>query len=450
MAIFTGGRIHPNNSITSLSVSGYKCIRKRKSIFVKPLTILAGANSSGKSSMLQPLLLLKQTVESGYDPGPLGIDGPNVKFSDYNQLFSNANGRGKGSNLKIEIGISDDRSFGVYYKLIDKKRLKLDKIILKNLHDDGRLITLSPGMRHKSIMRNLPKSYNKAFYKQYNAAKEGIRWSIVTEEKFFLTTSLKIRERNKTKFVQKLAFTNMGLLASIVASTIHVPAFRGNAERSYPTTYRENYFPGTFDKYVAGIISSWEINMEKKKLRSLFASLQKLGLADRIFTKKVSDVQVELYVSQSKFKDKKKSISDISIADVGFGVSQVLPVLVSLLVSEEGQIVFIEQPEIHIHPFAINKLAELIADAANRGVKVVIETHSQILIKSIQTLIANNYISSDKTIIHWFSKDILIGDTKIYSKVPDENGAYGNLPIDLDDVYLFAESNYWKSAVKLK
>ena len=80
--------------------------------------------------------------------------------------------------------------------------------------------------------------------------------------------------------------------------------------------------------------------------------------------------------------------------------------------------------------------------------KVVLETHSQILIKSIQTLIANNYISSDKTIIHWFSKDKLIGDTKIFSIEPDENGAIGNLPIDLDETYLFSEADYWKSAVK--
>jgi len=53
-------------SISGVSISGYKSISERQSIEIRPLTVLAGANSSGKSSMMQPLLLLKQTFESGY------------------------------------------------------------------------------------------------------------------------------------------------------------------------------------------------------------------------------------------------------------------------------------------------------------------------------------------------------------------------------------------------
>ena len=56
---------------SQVTVAGYKSIYKEQSIEIKPLTILAGANSSGKSSIMQPLLLLKQTLEAGYDPGSL-------------------------------------------------------------------------------------------------------------------------------------------------------------------------------------------------------------------------------------------------------------------------------------------------------------------------------------------------------------------------------------------
>ncbi|MGI9105730.1 MAG: AAA family ATPase, partial [Pyrinomonadaceae bacterium] len=55
--------------ITKITVAGYKSISREQSIEIRPLTILAGANSSGKSSMMQPLLLLKQTLEASYDPG---------------------------------------------------------------------------------------------------------------------------------------------------------------------------------------------------------------------------------------------------------------------------------------------------------------------------------------------------------------------------------------------
>ena len=54
----------PEIGITRISVSGYKSLAEECSIEIAPLTILSGANSSGKSSIMQPLLLMKQTLES--------------------------------------------------------------------------------------------------------------------------------------------------------------------------------------------------------------------------------------------------------------------------------------------------------------------------------------------------------------------------------------------------
>jgi predicted ATPase len=76
------------DGITRIAVEGFKSIAKRQEIEIAPLTILAGANSSGKSSIMQPLLMLKQTLEATYDPGPLKIDGPNVTFTSSSQFLS--------------------------------------------------------------------------------------------------------------------------------------------------------------------------------------------------------------------------------------------------------------------------------------------------------------------------------------------------------------------------
>jgi predicted ATPase len=73
--------------ITELRVKGFKSIATEQRLAIRPLTILAGANSSGKSSMMQPALLIKQTLESSYDPGALSINGPNVKMTEFRQLF---------------------------------------------------------------------------------------------------------------------------------------------------------------------------------------------------------------------------------------------------------------------------------------------------------------------------------------------------------------------------
>jgi predicted ATPase len=131
----------------------------------------------------------------------------------------------------------------------------------------------------------------------------------------------------------------------------------------------------------------------------------------------------------------------VSIADVGLGVSQVLPVLVALLVAEPGQLVYIEQPELHLHPRAQVALAQVLADAANRGVRVVAETHSSLLLLGVQTLIAEGKLEPEKVMLHWFSRGE-DGSTTIRSVQPDENGAYGDWPEDFADVELETQHKY--------
>jgi AAA15 family ATPase/GTPase len=79
--------------ITRISVKGFKSLAEECSIEIRPLTILAGANSSGKSSIMQPLLMMKQTLEATYDPGPLLLDGPNVRFNSVDQFLSRSDGK---------------------------------------------------------------------------------------------------------------------------------------------------------------------------------------------------------------------------------------------------------------------------------------------------------------------------------------------------------------------
>jgi hypothetical protein len=75
-------------AITEVTVAGFKSINDEQSIEVRPLTILAGVNSSGKLSMMQPLLLLKQTLEAPYDAGPLQLNGPIARFTSVDQILS--------------------------------------------------------------------------------------------------------------------------------------------------------------------------------------------------------------------------------------------------------------------------------------------------------------------------------------------------------------------------
>ncbi len=111
-----------------------------------------------------------------------------------------------------------------------------------------------------------------------------------------------------------------------------------------------------------------------------------------------------------------------NILDVGFGISQVLPIVTQIIRSSfwsqkyimgkeiHGETICIEQPELHLHPAAQADLADLFVDCvleSNNGKRVVIETHSEHLIRKLQVLIAdkNNMFTNEMIKIYYVDKD---------------------------------------------
>jgi len=91
----------------------------------------------------------------------------------------------------------------------------------------------------------------------------------------------------------------------------------------------------------------------------------------------------------------RKGTTQVLLTDVGFGVSQVLPVVTLLQYVPRGSTVILEQPEIHLHPLAQANLADVIINAAvHRGVQVIVESHSEHLLLRLQRRIAEEKIGS--------------------------------------------------------
>lgn len=136
----------------------------------------------------------------------------------------------------------------------------------------------------------------------------------------------------------------------------------------------------------------------------------------------------------------------INISDVGLGVSQVLPVIVACHVAKPGQMVYVEQPEIHLHPKAQFLLAKILVDAANRGVRLVVETHSSLLLLGIQAAVAEGKLEPSKVQLNWFERNQTTGATVVTSRDLDEAGRFGDWPADFDDVTLRAQADYLDAA----
>lgn len=429
-----------NRGISAISVQGFKSLANECQIEIRPLTILAGANSSGKSSIMQPLLLMKQTLEVGYDPGPLLLNGPNAKFTSIEQFISRSQKDINRKGFSVEIELPKRIAHKVVFSLTKDKTLTIQDTIIDS-HIDGedkRSLHFMPNQTTEDLENAIQNFIPEEI--EWPEPPEGFKWAVY-ENRCFLDVTLEYDgEDLPLPDIYKRMFSSPAVKE--LRRIIHVPGLRGNPERVYHRTATGPDFPGTFEHYVATIVALWQ---EKKEIRleSLEMMLEDLGLTWKISAEGVNDTQIELKVGRLPKARRRGGGEDlVNLADVGFGVSQVLPVLVALLVAEPGQLVYLEQPELHLHPRAQYALAEILAKTAKRGVKLVVETHSELLLLKVQTLVAEGNIESDLVKLHWFSRDSEDGATSIQSADLDENGAFGDWPQDFGDVELMAEGAY--------
>lgn len=433
------------STINRLTIQGYKSLANETSLELRPLTILAGANSGGKSSVMQPLLLLKQTLASPSDPGALEIAGPNVRFNRYDQMFFQCPGKGKAATT-MKFGFSTDSTgtggnVTLYYRLngqnvdLEKQEMSFPAQGMKDsirVFRAGKLGDEEIGSLPEPV-RRMARDFNQRGERRLvfmNRLSRGFYDLVLADEndpsQAFNTMSLQFDRSIRQQLL----------------NLIHVPGLRGNPERAYLLRKTSGpRFDGQFQDYVAGIVAGW--GKKDERTARLGEALRQLGLTWKIETREVDATRVEMLVGRLREPRQGGAKDFVNIADVGFGVSQVLPALVALDVAIPGQIVHLEQPEIHLHPRAQQSLAKILADAAKRDARLVVETHSSILIRGVQTLVAKGELDPALVKLHWFTRNDTTGITHVDSADLDENGAFGmEWPEDFDDTYMQAEQDY--------
>ena len=153
--------------------------------------------------------------------------------------------------------------------------------------------------------------------------------------------------------------------------------------------------------------------------------LQKLELIDSYDVQPVFDTGGDYELLVKQYKDG----PEVPLTDVGFGVSQVLPVLILCYYAPEGSILILEQPEAHLHPKVQTELADVLIDAVtNRNIQIYLESHSEYLLSRLQRRIAEGQISSDDTALYFCQ--INDGTSEIEQLDVDEYGNIRNWPQD--------------------
>jgi predicted ATPase len=379
--------------LTELWLQNFKSVGpKRQRLVIRPLTVIAGANSSGKSTLMQPWLLLKQSWENAFEPrGLLLLEGPHVSFTEVEQFLSlvpgsDVNGFQFGFGNQFEIG--DYATNGEFGRAEVKYNYELER-----------------GLWRETISR----------------------WVCLGAE-----TS----EPN----VDDLDISEELLFKVQLSGLLHVPGLRGRVSRQFPRTALGTRFRGPFEPYMASAIQGWQESSDER-LSILRRWLEELELTSTIEARVVNDVAIELNVG--RFPRSKATKADtVSLADVGIGVSQVLPGLVALLAANTGHTVYIEQPELHLHPNPQVKLAGILAEASKFGARIIVETHSSLLVREIQTLVAEGKLDPADVSLNWCSRDPETGATVVSQAELGKDGTYGEWPIDFDNIALESEGRF--------
>lgn len=365
-------------------------------IELAPITVLFGANNSGKSNILSALLLLKQTSRVE-EPINFGSDSVRdyVDFGNYKEMVFNNN-----EDLSVGIKIRWDQpknTSGIVY--VDEAELGNMKSPLPPFP------TYSVSWQKiddRVSLKNLAHHYNEqesSFYVTGEPSVHDDKWQYL----YSYSRSQKHKEGvpPRSCFLISSDDHDSRILFSFFANLMNDIAYLGpvrlEPEREYPW---RDVAPYQIGKRGEDTIRTLIAAQREKSKNGNGTSEAEMTLIENvrkwlIEIGVVSDFRVESFDTANRYYRTSVRTTDVgsegTLADVGFGVSQVLPVITLLFFAEPGSTLLLEQPELHLHPHAQSVLADLMLEVAEkRNLQLIVESHSEHLLRRFQRRIAES------------------------------------------------------------
>ncbi len=412
--------------ITHIRVQNFKSWEDSRIVPLAPLTGFFGANSSGKSSLLQMLLLLKQTAEHTDNNEVIffGDDSSYVNLGNFHEVI---HGHNNEELLKM----------GFYCILSEPVTIKIPQYGLENSY-------LQYGnFNFQTVIQNyqgthVPKHIS------YNLGGSGIdiikleNAEITYRSKRLFTGTFKncysIEETtNAYPGSNEFLYFLSSQFEDIFSHVFYLGPIRTHPKRNFHWEGSHPKGIGKFgDKTIDALLSA---RIDKKTIMD--------NEKEKSIEEKISDWLREMdlaytfLLERSESKDgkdyevrfqKRENGTKIALADMGYGLSQFLPVLVLCYYVPEGSTLILEQPGIHLHPKVQSQLADLLIEVVNeRKLQILVESHSEHLLTRIQRRIVEKQIESNDVALYFCRND---GDASTIDKldVDEESGDIKNWP----------------------
>jgi predicted ATPase len=403
--------------ITQLGFNNFKAWEHFGPTRFAPLTILFGSNSSGKSSVAQVLLVLKQTIESQDRKMVLNL-GNTKAAADLGNFYEMAFDHDEKRKISFDLTWSLPSplrlkdSYGQKEYTGDKMRFESDIGILEGkgsaLAVERMVYGLGDikagGMAAGMVRTAKPNAPYELTQAEYDFVRNpGRAWPITEPVKCYGFPDEVVNYYQNADVVKLLALS----LEKLFQSLFYLGPLRDRFARQYTWAGEAPEHVGWMGgQTIPAILAARDrkLNAGKKmKLRPfgemLAHWLLQMGLIEAFEVKPIAPRRREYEVLV-----KTPGVGKwINITDVGFGISQFLPVLVQCFYAPAGAVILIEQPEIHLHPAAQSWLADLFIEVIHswegghaRNIQLIIESHSEHFLRRLQTRIAEKKLKPDE------------------------------------------------------
>jgi hypothetical protein len=426
-----------------------------------PLTGFFGTNSSGKTAILQFLLMLKQTVESSDRNRILHLGGDRYSYVDLGTNYDISHRHQLPEKIKFSLMWNP--------KLISQEVLEiLSKIVVYNegtvVHETNSYASLLKFESEIDIDRD---QVNVDFF-EFSFEADNQQWNHVRimkydnqEAIYTLSTEGNLVESWQKNWSDKLAksygfqFPILPLFYGVELFKNYnfqlITPFKGIEDfmemiKAYEDLFQNTYYlaplreypkrtylwsgesPQDVGKYgeltVAALLASHK--KDTKVEISVAKALKDLGLIHGFRLNRITPNRGDYEI----LVQKSPNSAEVLITDVGFGVSQVLPILVLCYYAPKGATLIFEQPEIHLHPSVQAGLADIFIEVIKtRNIQIIIESHSEHLLRRLQRRMAeekDGFTNDDAAL--YFCKMNDQGDSELVTLDIDDYGNICNYP----------------------
>jgi predicted ATPase len=389
--------------LTKLRIKNFKCFEDTGEMEIRPLTVFVGPNSSGKSSIMQFLLALRQTVESPDIQVAFAPNGSWVSLGSYPDFIFRHQWQ---RELEVMLEFTEYVPAPVHSrrrpgKLRIKVRWRYNKKTTQIQLEESELV-YNDGEFTQQVVRKA-RGYE-AILK--SVSEDGKEWRHEAWPIHFYNFAVRIKKGEKpSDLPQKVPHRPMVfIVGEIVASELrrlfYLGPLREFPQRSYVISGQAPSDVGVRGEGSAEVL--WFASRTKRQRQQMLKNINRwvkeFGIAREVKLQRLG--KSNQY--QVLFVDAATNLP-VNIADVGFGASQLLPIIVQGFYAPPGSVLLIEQPEIHLHPKAQATLGDLLMEVVKVGDRqIIVETHSEHLLARIQRRIAEQKFSHEQVAIYYF------------------------------------------------